>query len=517
MEHKPRRMGEVLVELGLIDEHRLKHALEVAAKDKLRLGESLIRLGYLGEEQVLGILKNLTGVAVLDMFTDELKKDVQKLLPPERMRELWAVPLQTTGAKVKVAFADPMNYVGVEQVKFLLNKDVFPVLASRAQIQDILDTLDLLGYGKKDLKLRDVKRSMQIAGMLDANPVNILRLLNEPGYTDLHISVGTAPAVRIGGVFTRSNLPIVTADIMQRVIREIIPDDVLQDLQDKKEVEYTYIRPGVGRYRINIYYQRDGELAIAARRLVEDIPSHTALGLPELLMAQLDKIGLLIVASPSGHGKDATLASLIDYINTQRSANIITFEDPIEYLHEHKLSNVNQRELGRDTLTDAAHLCDNVFKHDPDILVFSHLNDAAMAVTAVRATQKGILVIAGINAVDVFGAVDQILTTLPDDYAKALFAHALLGVFAQRMVGSREKKGGVLIWEMLLGKPRIQKYIRDNKAYFIKGQAQSLQGEYFPMEESLARAIKAGKVDRRTVENEPFLNKEMLAHFLDRG
>lgn len=517
MEGKPRRMGEVLVELGLIDEHRLKHALEVSSREGFRLGEALIHLGYLSEEQVLGILRNLTGVAVLDMFSHVIKKDAQKLLPPDRMRELWVVPLAAVGPKVTVAFADPMNYVIVEQVKFLLNKDVAPILASRAQIQDILDTLDRVGYGKDDLPLDKVKRSIQITSMLDTSPVNILRLLNDPNHTDLHISVGTSPAIRTGGVFTRSNMPIITADIMDRFVKEILPDEAQQELRDKKEVEYTYIRPGVGRYRVSIYFQRDGELAVAARRLVEDIPTYQSLGLPDLLIPLLDKIGLLIVASPGGHGKDATLASLVDYINRKRSCNIITFEDPIEYIHEHKLSNVNQREIGRDTLKDTEQVFENVFKHDPDIIVFSHLRDAAMVATAVRATQKGILVIAGINAIDAFAAIDQILATMTDEYMKALFAHALLGVFAQRIVGATERKGGVLIWEMLFGKPRVQKYIRDNKVYFMKGQAQSLQGEYFPMEESLAAAIKAGKVDRRQMENEPSINKEMLNAFLDRG
>jgi len=517
MENKPRRMGEVLVELGLIDEHRLKHALDTVQRDGLRLGEALIRLGYLSENQVLGILKNLTGVPILDMLTDEIRKNAQKLLPPERMRELWAVPLEMEGARVRVAFADPLNYVAVENVKFLINKDVTPVLASRAQIEDILDTLDKIGYGKADLHFPSVKRSAQIVSMLETSPTNILRLLNDPEHTDLHISIGTSPAIRSGGVFTRSNMPIITTDIMVRLIKEILPDDYLRELKEKKEVEYSYIRPGVGRYRVNIYHQKDGEIAIAARRLLDDIPSYRSLGLPDLLISQLDKNGLLIIASPGGHGKVATIASLVDHINTTLSCNIITFEDPIEYIHAHKMSNVNQREIGRDTLKDTSLVFENVFKHDPDIIVFSHLRDAAMVTTAVRATQKGILVLAGINAVDVFTAVEQILSTLTDEYMKALFAHSLLAVFTQRIVGTKEKKGGTLIWEMLLGKPRVQKYIRDNKVYFIKGQAQSLQGEYFPMEESLAAAIKAGKVDRRSMENEPYINKEMLGSFIERS
>ena len=184
MENKPRRMGEVLVELGLIDDYRLKHALDVSGKEGLRLGESLIRLGYLSEDQVLGILKNLTGATVLDMQADEIKKDVQKLIPPERMLELLAIPMEIVDQKVKVAFAEPMNYVGVENVKFILNKDVIPILASRAQIQDIIDALDQSGYGKDDLRLKEVKRSTLVLSMLDTSPSAILRLLNDAEHTE---------------------------------------------------------------------------------------------------------------------------------------------------------------------------------------------------------------------------------------------------------------------------------------------------------------------------------------------
>jgi twitching motility protein PilT len=516
MESKSRRMGDVLVELGLIDEHRLNHALDVAAKEGLRMGEALILLGYLTEDQVLGILKNLIDIPVLDMFTDEVTKEAQTLLPADRMRELHAIPLEIHDRMVKVAFADPLNYVAVENVKFLLNRDVIPVLASRAQIEDTLDSLEKIGLGTQELPLHGVKRSIHIINMLDSSPVNILRLLNDPENTDLHLSIGTSPAIRSGGVFMRSNIPIFTNETMNRFIREILPDDQLQILKEKKEVEFTYLRPGVGRYRINVYHQRDGELAVAARRLIEDIPSCTSLGLPDQLITLLDKIGFLLVASPGGQGKNVTIASLVDHINSTRNANIITFEDPIEYVHLHKMSNVNQREIGRDTLKDAPDIYENVFKHDPDILVFSNIMDSSMVNTAIRATQKGILVIAGINAMDVFAAVDQILSILQDEYSKALFAHSLLSVFAQRIVGAKPKKGGTLVWEMLVGKPRIQKYIRDNKVFFIKGQAASLQGEYFPMEESLASAIKAGKVDRRSMELEPNINREMLNSYLDR-
>ena len=122
-----------------------------------------------------------------------------------------------------------------------------------------------------------------------------------------------------------------------------------------------------------------------------------------------------MVSSARGHGKDTTIAALVDHINSTRSCNIITFEDPIEYVHHHKSSNVNQRELGKDTSRNYAEIFDRVNNHDPDVLVISDIKDALMVETTVLAAQKGILVIVGINAIDVFSAIEQLISTLSDD------------------------------------------------------------------------------------------------------
>jgi twitching motility protein PilT len=262
---------------------------------------------------------------------------------------------------------------------------------------------------------------------------------------------------------------------------------------------------------------RDGEPSINAHKLIDDIPNYKEQGFPDFLISNLaSQTGLFIVSSPGGQGKNRAIATFIDYINSNKSCNIITFEDPIEYLHEHKLANVIQREIGRDTTKNTSELFDDVFKYDPDILVFSKISDSLMAKTALQATQKGILVIAGMQGIDVFSTVDQYLSLLSDEYMNALFSHSLMGVFTMKRVGAKEKKGSTVIWELLLGKARVQKFIHENKIHFIKGQAQAFQGEYFPMEESLANAIKTGKIDLKTIEGEPGINKDLLNSYLAR-
>ena len=148
--------------------------------------------------------------------------------------------------------------------------------------------------------------------------------------------------------------------------------------------------------------------------------------------------------------------------------------------------------------------------------MLSNLKNRSMVEASIIAAQKGILVIAGITATDVFSALEQYLSTLSDDYLKAMFARSLVGVFSQRMVGARTDERQILIWEMLIGTKRVQTYIRDGKIYYIKGQATSLQGEYFPLEESLAFAVRAGKIPRASLEDEPFFNKDLFGALLER-
>jgi twitching motility protein PilT len=180
------------------------------------------------------------------------------------------------------------------------------------------------------------------------------------------------------------------------------------------------------------------------------------------------------------------------------------------------MSNINQRELGRDTDKNLDEVFDRVIKLDPDVLVFSNLKDMYAMDTAVLAANKGILVIAGINAMDVFSAVERFQSSLSDDYMRALFSRSILAAFSQRLIWSKPAKRRILVYESLLGSPRIQKYIRDDKIYFVKGQAPSLKNEYYPVEESIAQAIKEGRLDLESVKNEPWINQDTLKLLLER-
>lgn len=514
---KGKRMGEVLVELGLIDENGLGNALDFAKDKNLKLGEALIHLAYLKEDQVLGILGDFINVSVLDMGDITIPKGVQVSMPSERMRELVVIPIEIKTGFARVAFADPLNYRAVENVKFLINMDVSPVLASSVQILDILDRLDKDGYGHKDLALCDVKRSTSAITANEMTTDAILAVLDQSGCTDLHVTAGVSPAIRMNGRFKRSSMPVVTSAIMDNLVRELLDDACLEELDRNKDVEFSVHRPGMGRYRIEMYYNNDARITLSARKFLEDIPDLSTMGIASAIGPLLEKRGMIVVSATGGHGRDATIAAMVNHLNRTKTMNIITFEDPMVYIHHHKLSNVNQREVGRDTPKDVSIALERVFSQDPDVLVFSDIKDEKVMDAAVYAAHKGILVIAGINSMDVFNGIEEIVSILSDDYMRALFARGMIAVFAQRMMTAERSDKRILIWEMLIGTPKIQKYIMDNKAYYIKGQTTNLKDEYFPLEQSLADAIRNGRIERSDIDDEPLIDKDLLGIYMKKG
>ncbi|HPP81805.1 MAG TPA: ATPase, T2SS/T4P/T4SS family, partial [Deltaproteobacteria bacterium] len=142
------------------------------------------------------------------------------------------------------------------------------------------------------------------------------------------------------------------SQVLERIVGELTDEELRERLRDRKEIEFTYSKPGMMRYRVNIYRQKGSELGVMIKKLREDIPTPSSLGLPRVLLDMLDKKGLVLISSARGQGKDATIAALVGHLNSTRSLNIVTFEDPLEYIHRNKFSNVNQREIGSDTGED---------------------------------------------------------------------------------------------------------------------------------------------------------------------
>jgi twitching motility protein PilT len=261
------------------------------------------------------------------------------------------------------------------------------------------------------------------------------------------------------------------------------------------DIAITY--PHLGRFRINFYRQRSS-ISITIRRLNERLPSLKDLRLPEWIRDYaLKPQGLILISGPAGHGKSTTLCAMVDIINTTRRCNIISLEDPVEYLHKHKKSNINQREIGRDTPSFEKGMR-AVFRQSPDVIVVGELRDKESFEIALRAASTGHLVLSTMNAANSTAVIRTTVNMFQESQQKLitmLLADSLLLSLAQRLVPSRDKTKQVLALERFTNSNRIANLIREGKLHQIRAQMETGCEEFTPLDLSLAELYKEGRID----------------------
>lgn len=286
--------------------------------------------------------------------------------------------------------------------------------------------------------------------------------------SDLHLVTGIPPAYRVNGElqFSQEN-EVLTPEKIESIVRVMLSDKQWAVLQEKKDLDFSYGISGVGRFRINIHYQR-GSLAAAIRLISYDIPSLEDLGLPKSIREFcLRHRGLILVTGPTGSGKSTTLASMIDIINRTRSAHIIIVEDPIEYLHSHKKSIVEQREIGGDSGSFADSLKYSL-RQDPDVIMIGEMRDLETISTALTAAETGHLVFGTLHTPDAPGAIDRIIDVFPpyqQSQIRLQLSTSLVAVVAQTLLPKLNNTGRVPAVEILVGTPAVGNLIRSSKTH----------------------------------------------------
>jgi twitching motility protein PilT len=326
-----------------------------------------------------------------------------------------------------------------------------------------------------------------------------LKYLASHGGSDLHLAVGTVPTVRIDGDL----LPLpgdferFVPDTIEKVLFPILTEDQRERIERDLELDLAYSAPGVGRFRVNYYWQRNS-LGAAFRYIDSRIRSLEELGLPPQVrdFAFLPR-GLVLVTGPTGSGKSTTLASLIDVVNEQRACHIITIEDPIEFLHKHKKSVVNQREVGTDTHTFADAL-KHVLRQDPDVILIGELRDLESMAVALTAAETGHLVFATLHTVDAAKSIDRLVDAFPSaqqGQVRTQLASALQGVVSQTLL-KRKGGGRVVATEVMRVTPAVGHLIREGKTHQIYSQLQAgAEHHMHTMDQSLAKLVHRGVVE----------------------
>jgi twitching motility protein PilT len=334
----------------------------------------------------------------------------------------------------------------------------------------------------------------------DRDLIDALHLVLELEASDLHITVGVPPTIRIDGALRPiEGLPVWTAEKVRSALYSIISPADLERFEEDRELDFAYTAAGA-RFRVNFYHQRNS-IGGAFRLIPREIKPLKELGVPESVgRFSLLPRGLVLVTGPTGSGKSTTLAAMVDLANSTRPDHIVTVEDPIEFLHKHKKSLVNQREVGHDTKSFAAAL-KHVLRQDPDIILIGELRDLETISVALTAAETGHLVFATLHTQDAAQTIDRMIDVFPphqQGQIRTQLAATLRGVVCQTLVKRANQKGRVVATEILVTTPAIANLIREGKTHQITSMMQAGGGDgMHTMDQHLADLVDSGQITRQ--------------------
>lgn len=344
---------------------------------------------------------------------------------------------------------------------------------------------------------------------MDENSIQyLLQKAFELQASDLHITVGVPPIMRINGVLKKFGENRITQDQSEAIAQEIIPEHLWNVYIEKGELDFSYGLQGVSRFRVNVFRQRSSS-ALAIRVVPTEIPSMEQLNLPPIVRKIAEKPqGLVLVTGPTGSGKSTTLASMIDYMNKTMRKHIITLEDPIEYMHKHQLCVIDQREVGLDTLNFANGLR-SALRQDPDVILVGEMRDLETIQTAITAAETGHLVLGTLHTSGAVSTVNRIIDVFNGDQQHQIryqLSSVLEAVISQRLFPTIDGKGRIAAFEVLLNVPAVGNLIRSEKAHQIPNimQTSRLEGMQL-LENSTKELLNAGKISREVAL--PFLKQ----------
>ena len=332
----------------------------------------------------------------------------------------------------------------------------------------------------------------------------LLQQLVERGGSDLHITAGAPPKIRIDGKLISTEHPVLDPETTQKLIYSILDNTQIARFEKDLELDMSFGIGGLGRFRTNVFMQR-GAVGSVLRVIPYEIKGFRDLGLPEELCAGISSFpkGLVLVTGATGSGKTTTLSAVVDYINRTRAQHIVTIEDPIEFLHEDKRSIVNQREIGVDTESFGQALR-RVLRQDPDVILVGELRDTETAHVALQAAESGHLVLSTLHTIDAAETLSRLIEFFPPEKQPqivSVLAGSLRGVVSQRLL-PRVGGGRVPAVEVMVVNARIAELIRDRRGDVIPQAIED--GEYFSMQSFTQALIKlaiAGLVEREVAAN----------------
>jgi len=331
--------------------------------------------------------------------------------------------------------------------------------------------------------------------------------------SDVHLSAGFAPALRLRGrVVPMEGHPKLKPQDTREIIYSLINDSQRKRFENEQQLDFAYSVPGIARFRVNIFFQR-GSISAAFRHIPNELKSLDELGMPAVLAEFTRKPrGFVLVTGPTGSGKSTTLASMVDMINIEREEHILTIEDPIEFLHQHKGCLVNQREIGADA-SDFSNALKSALREDPDVILVGEMRDLETISTALTAAETGHLVFATLHTQSTAQTVDRIIDVFPphqQQQVRMQLSIALQGIVTQQLLPTADGKGRVSAAEILIPTPAIRNLIREGKTHQIYSAIQTSGSLGMQtMDAHLAQLVRNGQITPALAEQRASVPEEL--------
>jgi len=407
-----------------------------------------------------------------------------------------------------VAYADPPDADDVLSLSGILGYEIVPVLGDPMAIERILRS------GEPEASSDGAQPRGPESNGSDGSPSGGVTVTSEPtmpmhlddllryasnvGASDLHLTSGMPGCIRLhGAIRPIEGCPQLDNETIRDMIFGVLTQALREKFEAEKELDTSHSIPGVGRFRLNVFQQRN-TVAGVLRAIPHEIPAFETLGIPDSVRMFTElRQGLVLVTGPTGSGKSTTLASLIDIINRNKPLHIVTVEDPIEFLHNHKRSIVNQRELGQDTMSFAEALR-RVLREDPDVILVGEMRDLETISMALTAAETGHLVFGTLHTQDAPQTIDRIIDVFPtnqQEQVRTMLAGALEGVVTQQLVPDADGTGRAAVCEVMVCTSAIRNLIRSAKTHQIYSLMQTgSQYGMSTMDQGLARLVKERRI-----------------------
>ncbi len=495
------QLADILLKADVVDRHMLDRASAVQRTQGRWLGSVLVELGVVGPEEIVQVLSNHLNMKAVELDRAAVNVEALQLLPESMARRFGVVPISVLDGSLHAAMVNPLDTLACDLIQARTGMRLEPMVATERDIRGAIDRLyghiarGAKGGAPQPAEERAPARASEEGEVLHID--DLLRLMAERKASDLHLSIGTSPTLRIDGELMQLSTEKISPAKMNELIYNILTDEQITTFEENWELDFAYSVRGLSRFRVNVHRQR-GTIGAVFRSVPVDPPSLDGLHMPEILKVLCGRPrGLVLVTGPTGSGKSTTQAAMIREINVTRRRHIVTIEDPIEFLHRNEKSIIIQREVGSDTKSFSASLR-HVLRQDPDVILIGEMRDLETIAAAITAAETGHLVLATLHTTSAAQTIDRIVDVFPphqQEQIRVQLSTVLEGIISQTLLPLADGKGRTCAQEVLVANSAIRNLIREGKSHQIPSVLQSSASEGMQgLDQALKVLVRSGKV-----------------------